>query len=178
MATIYDLHDQAIRGASPVALLDRALDRSTYRAWLEHHSDGAARLRLLARLRALAQHVDVSLAEWLDGVALGEELSSAEDQAIRLSSMHTAKGKEWRTTFVLGLEDGLVPHHRALALASTSPESDALDEELRALYVALTRARERVFLSTCLQRTSGDRIEARQPSRWLRALPPDLLAAA
>jgi DNA helicase-2/ATP-dependent DNA helicase PcrA len=178
MATIYDLHDQAIRGASPVALLDRALDRSSYRAWLEHHSDGAARLRLLARLRALAHQVEVSLAEWLDGVALGEELGTADDEAIRLSSMHTAKGKEWRTTFVLGLEDGLVPHYRALALASTSPETDALDEELRALYVALTRARERIFLSTCLQRTSGDRTEVRQPSRWLRALPPDLLAAA
>ncbi len=53
MATVYDLHSQASRGVAAVALLDRALDRSGYRAWLEHHPDGTRRLRLLARLRGL-----------------------------------------------------------------------------------------------------------------------------
>ncbi len=52
MATIFDLHAEASRGASPVALLDRALDRSGYRAWLERHPDGVRRLRTLGRLRA------------------------------------------------------------------------------------------------------------------------------
>jgi len=89
-----------------------------------------------------------------------------------------AKGREWRTTFVVGVEEGLVPHYRALSRPGTSADNDALEEELRAFYVALTRARERLFLSACLQRSPGDRIEARQPSRWLHALPADLLAAA
>jgi DNA helicase-2/ATP-dependent DNA helicase PcrA len=178
MATVYELHAEAKRGATPVALLDRALDRSGYRGWLEHHPDGTRRLRLLARLRALAQRVDVSLAEWLDGTALGEELAPADEEATRLSSVHMAKGREWRTTFVVGVEEGLVPHYRALSRSGGSPDDDALEEELRAFYVALTRARERLFLSACLQRSPGDRIEARQPSRWLHALPADLLASA
>jgi superfamily I DNA/RNA helicase len=88
-----------------------------------------------------------------------------------------AKGREWRTTFIVGLEEGLVPHYRALA-PGTGSDGDALDEELRTFYVALTRARERVFLSACLQRSRGERNEPRQPSRWLHALPPDLLLAA
>jgi len=79
---------------------------------------------------------------------------------------------------VVGLEEGLVPHYRALTQANTTPDGDALDEELRALYVALTRARERLFLSACLVRSSGERTEPRQPSRWLHALPPELLGAA
>ena len=178
MATVYELHARASCGAAPVALLDRALDRTGYRAWLEHHPDGTRRLRLLARLRALAQGADVSVAEWLDGVAIGEDVAPVVDESVRLSSMHSAKGREWLTTFVVGLEEGLVPHYRALATATATPGSDALDEELRALYVALTRARERMFLSVCLRRSTGERTEPRQPSRWLHALATDLLAAA
>ncbi len=178
MATIYDLHAQAARGATPVALLDRALDRSGIRAWLERHPDGPRRLQLLGRLRALIGRVDVTLAEWLDSAAMGDDLVLADDQATRLSSVHMAKGTEWRTTFNVGLEEGLVPHYRAVAQATADPDSDSLDEELRALYVALTRARERAFLSACRQRSRGGHADPRQPSRWLHALPPDLLAVA
>ncbi len=177
MATVYDLHAQASRGVAPVALLDRALDRSGYRAWLEHHPDGTRRLRLLARLRALAQRVDVSLAEWLDAAALGEDLVSADEEATRLSSIHMAKGREWRATFMIGLEEGLVPHYRALVQAQERPDGDALEEELRGFYVGITRARERLFLSACLQRSRGEQAEPRQPSRWLHAFPPNLLVA-
>jgi superfamily I DNA/RNA helicase len=129
-------------------------------------------------LRALCQHVDVPLAEWLDGAALGEDLSPVDEEATRLSSVHVAKGREWRTTFIVGLEEGLVPHHRALARANASLDDDALEEELRALNVALTRPRERLFLSACLHRSRGEQTEPRQPSRWLHALPAELLAAA
>jgi DNA helicase II / ATP-dependent DNA helicase PcrA len=84
-----------------------------------------------------------------------------------------------RTTFVVEVEEGLVPHYRARSRSGASPAADdALEEELRAFYVALTRARDRLFLSACTQRSPGDRIEVRQPSRWLHALPADLLAAA
>src|SRR5438132_928817 len=115
--------------------------------------------------------------DWQDSTALGEDVAPSDEETVRLSSMHTAKGREWRATFVVGVEDGFVPHARALAQASGEPLDDALDEELRAFYVALTRARERLFLSACLRRSSGDRTEVRQISRWLHALPPNLLAA-
>jgi len=176
MAIVFDLHADAAGGASPVALNDRALDRSGYRTWLERHTDGTRRLRTLARFRALAQRAELPLAEWLDALALGDQLAPVEEEATHLSSVHLAKGKEWRTTFAVGLEEGLLPHYRAIEGHQTA--GPALEEELRVAYVALTRARERLFLSACRERSRGARTERRQPSRWLYALPSDILAPA
>jgi DNA helicase-2/ATP-dependent DNA helicase PcrA len=178
MSVVYDLHAHHTRGLQPAALLDRAVDCSGLRLWLEHHPDGTQRLRLLGRLRTVLLHLDVSLAEWLDGIALGEDLARVDEEAVRLSSVHSAKGHEWRATWVIGVEEGLMPHYRAVAASKADPDSVALDEELRALYVALTRPRERLYVSACLQRTRGDRTEVRVPSRWLHALGPELLAVA
>jgi DNA helicase-2/ATP-dependent DNA helicase PcrA len=71
-----------------------------------------------------------------------------------------------------GVEEGFMPHYHALQ------DDAALDGELRLLYVALTRVRERLVVSYCRQRERGGRVEIRQPSRWLHALPPELLARA
>jgi DNA helicase-2/ATP-dependent DNA helicase PcrA len=183
VALVYDLHALAHRGLSPAALLERALERSGYLAWLEHHPDGMERQRVLDRLRAVARRADVALGEWLDGLALGENVDPAPDaEATRLSSIHHAKGSEWRATFLPGLEEGILPHYRALggdgSGQSEAVIEEALREELRVGYVALTRPRERLYLSYCRARERGGRIEARQPSRWLYALPPELLAGA
>jgi DNA helicase-2/ATP-dependent DNA helicase PcrA len=176
MATLYELHAELQRGASAVALLDRALDRSGYRAWLERHPEGTSRLRSLARLRALAQRAELPLTQWLDAVAIGDEVVSGNDEMVHLSSIHLAKGREFRASFVVGAEEGLLPHYRAIR--STDASETALEEELRVCYVALTRARERLFISACRQRTRGSQTERCDPSRWLAALPPELLAPA
>jgi DNA helicase-2/ATP-dependent DNA helicase PcrA len=178
MSVVFDLHDQASRGLSPASLLDRALDRTGLRMWLEQHPDGLRRLRPLARLREVLQHVDTTLQEWLDLAALGEDLGQADEQSIRLTSLHAAKGHQWRTTFVVGVEDGLMPHYRAVAAAENDGDTRQLEEELRAMYVALTRARERLYVSACVRRTRGERLEPRKRSRWLQAIPPDLLVVA
>lgn len=178
LATVYDLHAEAERGTTPAALLHRALERSGYHAWLEHHPDGTSRLRSVARLRVLAARSELPLAEWLDAVALGEESAPLDEEATCLSSVHRSKGREWRATFAVGLEEGLTPHHRAIAQGVGQADGAALEEELRVCYVALTRARERLFMSACQRRSPGERIECRQPSRWLYALPPELLAPA
>ena len=57
-------------------------------------------------------------------------------------------------------------------------DGGALDGELRLLYVAVTRVRERLFASYCQERERAGKVERRQPSRWLYALPPELLAVA
>jgi DNA helicase-2/ATP-dependent DNA helicase PcrA len=180
VATIYDLHAEVARRGSPAAVLDRALDRSGYRDWLEHHPDGPRRLRMLARLRTIAQRADIGLSEWLDALAVGEEVDPAESnlEAARLSTIHTAKGREWRAVFLPGLEESVLPHYRALRARDGGPDDAALEEELRVLYVAMTRPRERLYLSYCRQRSRGGRLETRSPSRWLYALPPELLASA
>lgn len=178
LATVWDLHAEAVRGATVAQLLDRALHRSGYRAWLERHPDGSRRLRMLGRLRQLAERAEIPLVEWLDAAAVGEDIGPADEESIRLSSVHLAKGREWRATFLVGVEEGLIPHYRAVAASTSGSDSEALDEELRGLYVALTRARERLYLSACRQRSTGEHSEPRQPSRWLHALSADLIASA
>ena len=80
--------------------------------------------------------------------------------------------------FLPGLEESVLPHYRALRGRDGGPDEAALEEELRVLYVALTRPRERLYISYCRQRSRGGQMETRYPSRWLYALPPELLAPA
>src|SRR5712692_2755466 len=142
-ALVYQLHALACGGASVARLLDQVLDTSGYGAWVERRPDRHAQLQIVTRLRALARRADVGLAEWLDALAMGEEVDpTAQDEATRLCSVHQSKGKEWRAVFLIGAEEGLVPHYHALQ------DDDALGGELRLLYVALTRVRERLFIST------------------------------
>jgi len=102
-----------------------------------------------------------------------EEVACEADgtEGIRLSTIHQAKGGEWTVVFVVGLEEGLLPHARALAHGADDRVS--IDEERRVAYVAVTRARERLYLSYCRTRRRGDRIEMRKPSRFLQGLPLD-----
>jgi DNA helicase-2/ATP-dependent DNA helicase PcrA len=179
VSTVYELHAEAVRGRSPVDILDRALERSGYRAWLERRPDSAERLRTLGRLRAVAARSDLSLGAWLDAIAVGDDVESidAAEESTHLSSIHAAKGREFRAVFLPALEESELPHYRALDGRDGKPDDDALEAELRLLYVGLTRPRERLFLSYCRRRSRDGRAEFRQPSRWLYALPPDLLAA-
>jgi DNA helicase-2/ATP-dependent DNA helicase PcrA len=112
----------------------------------------------------------------LEAVTIGDAVGSGEDEVVHLSSVHLAKGREFRATWTVGLEEGLVPHYRAVR--GTDAGESALEEELRVCYVALTRARERLYMSACRERTCGSQRERREPSRWLSALPPEILAPA
>jgi DNA helicase II / ATP-dependent DNA helicase PcrA len=81
---------------------------------------------------------------------------------VTLASLHSAKGLEWNVVFLAGLTDGTLP----IVYAQTT---EAIEEERRLLYVGVTRARERLFLSWALARSEGGR-RTRQPSRFLTAL--------
>jgi DNA helicase-2/ATP-dependent DNA helicase PcrA len=169
-AVIYQLHAEACSGVSVAKLLDEVLHATGYAAWLDRRPDRDAQLQVVSRLRAVAQRAEGGLGDWLDALALGEEVDSQTQQdATRLCSVHQSKGREWRAVFLCGVEEGLLPHHHALQ------DGDALDGELRLLYVALTRVRERLFMSYCRRRERAGKLEPRQPSRWLYALPPELL---
>src|SRR6266542_4455247 len=172
-ALVYRLHSAACGGASPARLLHQILDGSGYGIWLERRPDRVQQLEVVHRFRTIVQRAEVSLAEWLDALAMGEEVDvAAQHEATQLCSIHQSKGKEWRAVFLSGVEEGIMPHHHTLQ------DADALDGELRLLYVAMTRVRERLYLSYCRQRERGGRVEFRQPSRWLYALPPELLTHA
>jgi DNA helicase II / ATP-dependent DNA helicase PcrA len=163
LATIYDLHAVVGRGVGPAALLDRVLDRTGYRAWLERRADATPQLRTVARLRTLADRAELPLAEWLDALAVGEDLAPDPEETTRLCTLHRSKGREWRATFLVGVQEGLLPHHRAMQ------DETALEAELRLGYVGFTRCRERLYVSY----GRGSR-----PSRWLSVLPSEHLAPA
>jgi DNA helicase-2/ATP-dependent DNA helicase PcrA len=93
---------------------------------------------------------------------------------VLLSTIHGAKGGEGRVVFVVGVEEGLLPHTRSLSAGSD--ENTNIEEELRIAYVAVTRPRERLYLACCRTRGSGERRKSRRPSRFLRQVPSGLLA--
>ena len=106
---------------------------------------------------------------------LDQEEDDAEDEeldAVVLMTLHSAKGLEFDEVFLVGLEEGILPHSRSI---NEAPAGDPLAEERRLLYVGLTRARKRVTLSRCLTRQRGGEEVETQPSRYLDDLPGEHL---
>jgi DNA helicase-2/ATP-dependent DNA helicase PcrA len=146
------------------------------RGWAEHRppAGGAARDRWqsLAALVDLAvdlvaENPAMDLAGFVAHLAERADAQHAPTvQGVTLASMHAAKGLEWDVVFVVGLVDGVVPIAQSLA------RPDAVEEERRLLYVAVTRAREQLTLSWSLARNPGAK-RARPRSRFLTGLAPD-----
>ena len=96
--------------------------------------------------------------------------ASADNEAVNLSSVHQAKGLEFHTVFVIWLTDGMFPSSRSLET------SDAIEEERRLFYVAITRARDELYLSYPHMRLNGGFGDVFQrPSRFLKEIPGGLL---
>ncbi len=95
-------------------------------------------------------------------------------QGVTLASLHAAKGLEWDAVFLVGLADGTLPISHAIA---NGPDSEAVEEERRLLYVGITRARMHLELSWALARAPGGR-QSRRPSRFLNGIAPQTRAEA
>ncbi len=164
---IRELHDHAATLAIP-KLMDQVIARTGYGAWLESQTDGPMRLANLRRLREIAERADGDLGAWLADLQLtaDEPPDRHDEDRMLLSTIHRAKGGEWRVVFVVGVEEGLLPHARALK--GDGDRQQAIEEERRVAYVAVTRARERLYLTYCQTRQGRER---RRPSRFLNGLP-------
>jgi DNA helicase-2/ATP-dependent DNA helicase PcrA len=108
------------------------------------------------------------LSDFLDEVALGgrefddEKDNQLKRNAIALMTLHSAKGLEFPHVYMVGLEEGLLPHHRSI-----KEDGSAIDEERRLCYVGLTRAQERLTLSLALTRMKWGKPRDSVPSRFL-----------
>ncbi|HEX5725525.1 MAG TPA: ATP-dependent helicase, partial [Longimicrobiaceae bacterium] len=121
-----------------------------------------------------------SLAGFLERVSLVQEDDDRRDTAeeeepdrVTLLTMHSAKGLEFAHVFIVGVEEEILPHARSVEAAGGG--ADAVAEERRLFYVALTRARHRLTLSGCATRRRGGDVLPRQPSRFLKEVPPEVV---
>ena len=191
------LRGQLTEGDGVADLLDSALDASGYLAELRASDDpqDATRVENLAELHSVASdfqaaNPDGTLADFLERVSLvadSDQLPQAADLAamsegeraaavaaeeqgqVTLMTVHTAKGLEFPVVFVTGLEDGTFPHSRALA------EDVDLAEERRLAYVALTRARRRLYVTRAAVRSAWGAANAMPASRFLDDIPAETM---
>ncbi len=116
------------------------------------------------------ENEDDSLTSFLTHAALeaGEHQAGDSDDALHLMTVHASKGLEFHSVFITGLEEGLFPHQN-------SKMNDGVDEERRLMYVAITRARRRLYLTFAQSRMLHGQVNYGMASSFLRELPEELL---
>jgi len=187
ISLIQNLEDQ-IHGNG----IDESIDSiNTYSGLKEHYAkdkDGGSRIENLDELvsaaksymidsreenpeHVLTENQSLALAEFLDYTSLesGELQASAGDDALQLMTIHSSKGLEFDVVFITGLEDGLCPHERSLL------EQKGIEEERRLMYVAVTRARNKLYLSLAQSRMTYGQPRYNLPSRFLDEIPEELI---
>ena len=166
-------------------LLDTVMQQSGYADSLRDGTDdGEDRFANLQELRAVASQYQPgmvglepdqsALAQFLEEVALVSDADSIEEGsgAVTLMTLHTAKGLEYPVVFIVGMEDGILPHQRSI---DTGDHED-MDEERRLAYVGITRARKRLYLVHAHKRGLWGTSEVQKASRFFEEIPPNLLS--
>jgi DNA helicase-2/ATP-dependent DNA helicase PcrA len=171
--------EASVRGLK--SLLERTLEVTGYAASLarEDTQESQHRLENLAELLAAAaeyearagqEEASLSLGGFLDRAALLSETDRLRDDVpVLLMTLHAAKGLEFESVFLAGLEEGLLPHSRSV----TAP--DGLEEERRLCYVGMTRAMTRLHLSWARSRQVFGQRRLSEPSRFLAEIPQEVL---
>jgi len=138
--------------------------------------EGQTRLENILELKSVMEKYDhlpthEAMQTFLEEVRLISDIDTYQpaDDAITLMTIHSAKGLEFDHVFIAGVEENLFPHSRSLL------DQDELEEERRLCYVAITRARKRVYLIYARERLLYGNKQSNPPSRFLSDLPPELL---
>lgn len=153
-------------------LFDRVITDLNYKAYIDDESEeGADRWENVEELRRLAvEYSTRSLDEFLENVALvSDQDTIAEGNVPTLLTLHAAKGLEFGAVFIVGLDDGILPHSRSF------DEPEGMEEERRLFYVGITRAKDKLYLIRAIQRGGRGSAEETYPSRFLDDVPADLL---
>jgi DNA helicase-2/ATP-dependent DNA helicase PcrA len=165
-------------------LIEHVIELSGLRAHYQAEKEGQDRLANLDELVNAGENfvaeegaageegeLSADLAAFLAHAALeaGEHQAGEGDDALQLMTVHSAKGLEFNVVFISGLEEGLFPHENAVL------EADGLEEERRLMYVAVTRARQRLYLSHAQTRMLHGQTRYNLPSRFLEEIPGGLL---
>ena len=176
LAVFADL-EQRFAGCGLAAIVDVLVSAISYKAYLEkkysdQFEDKIDNVHELAN--AMEQYArrnpETSLNEWLQAVSLSSsEESEQEGPTVSLMTLHSAKGLEFKRVFLVGVEDGILPHRNSMDL----PEQ--LEEERRLFYVGMTRAMKKLSLFAAIERRTFDKTMSNTPSRFLREIPDECL---
>lgn len=162
----------------PTRTAEDLLDRTGYLQALRSEGSIESQTReenLGELIAAVAEYeeseAEPTLAGFLEKITLSSDIDSMEDKSdlVTMMTLHSAKGLEFPIVFMVGVEEGLLPHQR-------SYDSEAeLEEERRLCYVGLTRAEEHVYLTHARSRRLYGDIDYRLPSRFIEEIPPELV---
>ena len=153
-------------------LFDRIVSDLGYKEYIDDQSEeGVDRWENVEELRRLAvEYSTRSLDEFLENVALvSDQDTISEGNVPTLLTLHAAKGLEFGAVFIVGLDDGILPHSRSF------DEPEGMEEERRLFYVGITRAKDKLYLIRAIQRGGRGSAEETYPSRFLDDVPVDLL---
>jgi DNA helicase-2/ATP-dependent DNA helicase PcrA len=186
VALIRQMIDQAY-GISLAEIAELATTSSGLIAHYQNEKEGEDRIENLKELVTAAvsftnqdfgNHNNVDgdtpqdlLTQFLSHASLeaGEHQADVGREALQLMTVHAAKGLEFKAVFISGIEEGLFPHEQSLY------ENSGLEEERRLMYVAVTRARQRLYLSHAQSRMLHGQVRYGIPSRFLDEIPQELL---
>ncbi|MBA7641193.1 ATP-dependent DNA helicase PcrA [subsurface metagenome] len=158
-------------------LFDLVIKNSGYKDYLLGGQDGDERWDNILELRTVAQqyrHLKPldGLATFLEGVTLVSDVDGLDEtgDAVTLITLHQAKGLEFPVVFIVGMEDGILPHFRSF------DDPDQMEEERRLCYVGITRAKQRVYLVRAFRRSLMGGSTVNRPSRFLEDIPRHLIS--
>ena len=167
-------------GAAPQRMVEAAATESGYLIELETERtvEAEGRIENLRELGGVAAEFEQrdpngSLSDFLEQVSLVGEQDEYDEEAgsVTLMTLHNAKGLEFPVVFIIGLEDGVFPHYRSMG------DQSELEEERRLLYVGVTRARQRLYLTHAWSRSLFGATSYNPPSRFLGEIPSELVRA-
>jgi DNA helicase-2/ATP-dependent DNA helicase PcrA len=158
-------------------LLDEILKRTGYREYILDKEDGEERWENIMELRNVASEYDgldteEALTTFLEKVSLVSDLDELDEKAdaVTLITLHQAKGLEFPAVFIVGLEEGILPHRKSF------DDPEQMEEERRLCYVGITRAKKRLYLLRSYRRSLFGGSTANPPSRFLQDISPRLIS--
>jgi len=158
---------------NPLNVIDRIIDDVEYRTYIDDGTDeGRDRWENVMELRRLAsEYHEEKLETFLEDVTLvsDQDTLDASANVPTLLTLHSAKGLEFPVVFIVGLNDGTLPHIRSF------DDPEAMEEERRLLYVGITRAKDQLFLLHTFNRYLYGYSEPAQPSRFLMDIPNQMV---
>jgi DNA helicase-2/ATP-dependent DNA helicase PcrA len=159
-------------------LLGKVIEETGYERYIRDGTDeGEDRWANIQELRGVAKEYaglapEIGLPAFLEGVALVSDVDNLDTSvdAPTLMTCHAAKGLEFPVVFLIGMEEGLLPHSRSM------DDPDQMEEERRLCYVGITRAKERLYLLHTFRRNLWGHTDVSEPSRFLEDIPEQLIA--